>query len=64
MPDFDFLRTFARKLLLKVENVYKLQFHNIDKLRLTTQRNFPNEALESIDERKVLGKLDQVKICF
>ena len=53
LPDFDFLRKFAKKLLLKVENVFKLQFYNIDKLRnldTKTVRTLSNHPVHLIDD--------------
>ena len=52
LPDFDFLRIFAKKLLLKVENVFKLQFYKIDKLRNITPENLGHEIKE-IDRREL-----------
>ena len=55
LPDFDFLRIFAKKLLLKVENVFKLQFYNIDKLRNINPKNFAfGHEINEID-RQILG---------
>ena len=54
LPAFDFLRTFAKKLLLKVENVFKLQFYNIDKLGKITPKNFElGHEITEIDRREL-----------
>ena len=54
LPDFDFLRKFGKKLLIKVENVFKLQFYNIDKLRKKTPKNFEfGHEITEIDRREL-----------
>ena len=58
LPDFDFLRTFAKKLLIKVKNVFKLQFYNIDKLRDKMPKNmsflmFDTEAVRKLSNHPV-----------